>query len=129
MQWERPAVTYVRGDDRRGGALAALESGFVQRRIHESALRWQGSVESGERQIVGVNCFQTQEAPPSIFRPDPQAREQVLEDLARVRDRRDPEPASLPALLLDCSASTCRRASSQCSSALPSGRPDFSHSW
>jgi methylmalonyl-CoA mutase N-terminal domain/subunit len=86
---ERAALDLMGEVEGRGGAVAAIEAGFVQRRIHESALRWQRSVESGERVIVGVNAFQADEPPPKIFRPDPEARDRVLADLARVRAERD----------------------------------------
>ena len=75
--------------DERGGAVEAITSGFVQREIHKSALTWQREVESGERAVVGVNSYQEEEEPPSISRPDPAQREQVLSDLAAVRAERD----------------------------------------
>jgi methylmalonyl-CoA mutase N-terminal domain/subunit len=75
--------------DERGGAVEAITSGFVQREIHKSALAWQREVESGERAVVGVNSYQEEEEPPSISRPDPAQREQVLSDLAAVRAERD----------------------------------------
>jgi methylmalonyl-CoA mutase, N-terminal domain len=74
---------------RRGGALAAIDTGFVQQEIHRSAMAWQRAVERGERPIVGVNLFTEQEGPPAIFRPDPGAREQVLADLRSARRERD----------------------------------------
>ena len=40
-----------------GGAVAAVEQGFVQREIEEAAFRWNEQIESGERVIVGVNRF------------------------------------------------------------------------
>jgi methylmalonyl-CoA mutase N-terminal domain/subunit len=75
--------------DERGGAVEAISSGFVQREIHRSALAWQREVESGERVVVGVNEYQMDEEPPTINRPDPAQREQVLADLALVRAERD----------------------------------------
>ena len=75
--------------DERGGAVEAISSGFVQREIHKSALAWQKEVESGERVVVGVNTYQTEEEPPSVSRPDPAQREQVLRDLEAVRAERD----------------------------------------
>ena len=86
---EAEALALMAEVDRRGGAVAAIEAGFVQRRIHGSALAWQRSVESGDRKIVGVNDYLTEEDPPKIFRPDPEARGQVLADLGRVREERD----------------------------------------
>src|SRR5262249_39882593 len=53
----RRARQLLRRIDGLGGMLAAIESGWVQRQIHESAYRWQKGVESGERVVVGVNHF------------------------------------------------------------------------
>ena len=47
-------------------------------------------MESGARVVVGVNRFQVEEAPPQVFQPDRAAREEVLDDLDRVRSTRDP---------------------------------------
>src|SRR5688572_21466803 len=47
--------------DELGGAVAAIEQGFVQREIDEAAFRWNEQVESGERVIVGVNTFSEHE--------------------------------------------------------------------
>lgn len=76
--------------DERGGPVAAIDQGFVQREIHRSAMDWQHDVESGERVVIGVNKFTNEEPPAKIFRPDPGARELVLADLERVRAERDP---------------------------------------
>ncbi|MFN0009842.1 MAG: methylmalonyl-CoA mutase [Planctomycetota bacterium] len=87
---ERRAAALMAEVDARGGAVAAIESGFVQREIHRSALAWQRAVEKGEQVVVGVNRYRVEEEPPEIFRPDPAARDQVLADLAAVRRERDP---------------------------------------
>jgi methylmalonyl-CoA mutase N-terminal domain/subunit len=76
--------------ERRGGAVRAIESGWMQREIHASAMRWQREVERGERPIVGVNVHQIPESPPQIFRPDPTAKAGVLADLQRARAQRSP---------------------------------------
>jgi methylmalonyl-CoA mutase, N-terminal domain len=86
---ERRALELMGRVEELGGAVAAIEAGFVQREIHRSAMEWQRAVEKGERVIVGVNEFAVPEPPPKIFRPDPAAREQVLADLAAVRRERD----------------------------------------
>jgi len=75
--------------DEAGGAIRAIETGFMQREIHASALAWQRQVEAGERVVVGVNEFQVEEPPAELFRPDASAREEVLADLAAVRAERD----------------------------------------
>jgi len=75
--------------EERGGSVPAIESGFMQREIHRSAMAWQKDVESGERVVVGVNKFQVKEPRPTIFRPDASAKAAVLKDLADVRATRD----------------------------------------
>jgi methylmalonyl-CoA mutase N-terminal domain/subunit len=75
--------------DRRGGAVAAIEQGFFQEQIQESAYRHQQLVESGERVIVGVNRFQDElpvEVP--ILRIDPELEREQRERLARHREQR-----------------------------------------
>ena len=57
------------------------------------ALRAKG-VEKGDRVIVGVNTYEVDEPAPEIFRPDPAAKQEVLDDLARVRAERDSEAVS-----------------------------------
>ncbi|MGH7611398.1 MAG: acyl-CoA mutase large subunit family protein [Candidatus Dormibacteria bacterium] len=75
--------------DRRGGAVSAIEQGFYQDQIQESAYRHQQLVESGERVIVGVNRYQ---APDPVevprLRVDPRLEEQGRQRLAEHRARR-----------------------------------------
>ncbi|MCH8237099.1 MAG: acyl-CoA mutase large subunit family protein [Proteobacteria bacterium] len=56
-----------------GGMFAAVEAGLVQRRIGESAARFQQKIDSGEQKIVGVNAYQVDEEAPAgtMARPDP----------------------------------------------------------
>ena len=78
--------------DEMGGAVRAIEEGFVQREIHRSAMEWQRRVERGDQKIVGVNCYEeASSAAPDVFRPDPSSRDAVLSGLARVRAERDDE--------------------------------------
>jgi methylmalonyl-CoA mutase N-terminal domain/subunit len=86
---EARAVALMAEVEKRGGAVAAIESGFVQREILKSALAWQRAVESGEQVVVGVNRFESEDGEADIFRPDDGARAEVLADLARVRSERD----------------------------------------
>jgi len=57
--------------DGMGGMLTAIETGWVQRQIHDSAYRWHREVEAGERVVVGVNRY-GEDAPPPVpaFTPD-----------------------------------------------------------
>jgi len=77
--------------DERGGALAALEQGYQQRAIEESAYRAQRAIESKEKIVVGVNAYVTEAAPgvPAPLRPDPALQRRQVERLAAVRARRD----------------------------------------
>jgi methylmalonyl-CoA mutase, N-terminal domain len=76
--------------DAEGGMLAAIESGWVQQRIHEAAYQWHREVESGERVIVGVNRYVTEEPPPAPpFKPDPEVEAVRAEMLAAWRSERD----------------------------------------
>ena len=69
-----------------GGTLAALESGFVQRRIHESAYRAQRAVEDGTQIVVGVNRF-VDDSPgtPQVFAIDPAIEREQVERVRAVR--------------------------------------------
>jgi methylmalonyl-CoA mutase N-terminal domain/subunit len=81
--------------DELGGAVAAVEQGFVQREIEDAAFRWQEEVESGERVIVGVNRYgEADEAQIELQRIDPAAEKRQLERTARVRSERNAEDAA-----------------------------------
>jgi len=81
---------YIRTIDEMGGALAAIESGYIQREIQESAWRFQQQVESGERIIVGVNKFTTaEEVQVPIQRVDRAAQLRQVERVRDLRRRRD----------------------------------------
>ena len=54
---------YIQKIDEMGGAVEAIEKGYIQKEIQESAYKWQMEVESGLRTIVGVNKFQVEEKP------------------------------------------------------------------
>jgi methylmalonyl-CoA mutase, N-terminal domain len=80
--------------DELGGAVAAIEQGFVQDEIEQAAFRWQQEVEAGERIIVGVNRFaEGDEEPIELHRLDPDAEKRQLERTARVRAERNADDA------------------------------------
>ena len=94
-QIEAKANDYIDRIDKMGGALRAIEAGFIQREIQEAAYRYQRSIESGDKIIVGVNRFQVkQEKPPKILRVDPAVRDQQMARLQALRARRDNEKVS-----------------------------------
>jgi methylmalonyl-CoA mutase N-terminal domain/subunit len=81
--------------DELGGAVAAIEQGFVQREIEESAFRWNQQVEAGERVIVGVNRYEEhEEEHVELHRLDPEIERRQLERTARVRAERSDEEAA-----------------------------------
>ncbi len=75
----------------RGGALAAIERGEVQREIQESAYAFQREVETGVRVIVGVNRFTVEDeaAPPGLLRIDPAVESDQVARVRGLRSRRD----------------------------------------
>jgi methylmalonyl-CoA mutase, N-terminal domain len=81
--------------DELGGAVAAIEQGFVQDEIEQSAFEWQQQVENGERVIVGVNRYQEDDAGRvELHRIDPESERRQLERTARVRAERDADAAA-----------------------------------
>jgi methylmalonyl-CoA mutase N-terminal domain/subunit len=58
---ERRAVDYIDAIDALGGALEAIQQGYMQREIQQSAYRWQQTVDRGDSIVVGVNRFRVQE--------------------------------------------------------------------
>lgn len=76
--------------EKMGGAMRAIEAGFQQKEIHESAWTHLTQVESGERKIVGINhgVLEEEEMPP-LLKPDPELGEKQKQKLARIRESRD----------------------------------------
>ena len=75
-----------------GGSVKAIESGWMQQQIADSAWQKQQAVESGAQVIVGVNKYQSpgEQRPVGIFRPDPETYRIQHERLDHVRATRDP---------------------------------------
>ena len=87
---EREARAYLGKIDDLGGALAAIERGFLQAEIHEAAYRTQRAIENGEAVVVGVNKYQTDSrVRPEVLRVDPRVEEQQRQRLADLRAARD----------------------------------------
>ena len=81
--------------DEAGGAVAAVESGFVQEEIERAAFEFQQQVEAGERVIVGVNAFEEESGERiELLQIDPAAERRQLERTARVRAERNAEEAA-----------------------------------
>ena len=92
---EKKAIDYIERIDALGGALKAIEQGYLQREIQESAYRWQLAVDRGDKVVVGVNRFQVEEALDlDILRVDPAVGERQAARLRALRERRDNELVS-----------------------------------
>jgi methylmalonyl-CoA mutase, N-terminal domain len=87
---EGRASDYLKQIDDMGGAVEAIESGWMKREIEDSAYRIAQAVESGERVVVGVNRFVSKEEEPvELYTLDPELERRQLARLAEVRAGRD----------------------------------------
>ncbi len=92
---EEQAIELIARIDEIGGAVAAIERGFVQSEIEEAAYCYNAEVEAGERVLVGVNRYtEAEEEPIELHRLDAEAVERQLARTERVRAERDAEAAS-----------------------------------
>ncbi len=87
---ERRAEEYIRKIDEMGGALRAIERGYMQAEIQEAAYRAQQAIESGEQIVVGVNAFQVEEQVAlERLKVDPRIEIEQKARLQALRQRRD----------------------------------------
>lgn len=121
---EAEAKEYIRKIDEMGGAVEAIDKGYIQKEIQDSAYAWQMAVESGEKTIVGVNKF-TMEEPPveGLLKVDSSAGEFQKNKLAKVKAEREnakvqeelkklevaaaDEEVNLMPVILDCVRAYC----------------------
>jgi methylmalonyl-CoA mutase N-terminal domain/subunit len=87
---EEKAARYIEQIDAMGGAVAAIEKGFMQREITESAYRYQKEVENKKRIVVGVNEFLSEEeAPIKILQINPEIEKKLVERLQQIKKERN----------------------------------------
>jgi methylmalonyl-CoA mutase N-terminal domain/subunit len=87
---EKRATEYIERIDEMGGAVAAIEKGFMQREITESAYRFQKEVEAKKRVVVGVNDFLSEEEVPiKLLQIDPRVEKKVVERLHQIKRQRN----------------------------------------
>jgi methylmalonyl-CoA mutase N-terminal domain/subunit len=90
LDMERGALDYFETIDRMGGMVAAIERGYPQKEVADSAYRFQQEVDARERAIVGVNEFVTDEEKPiTTLYIDESAAARQIDQLAALRKRRD----------------------------------------
>ena len=87
---EEEVMQYIKKIDEMGGAVEAIDKGYIQKEIQDSAYAWQMAVESGEKTIVGVNKF-TMEEPPvtGLLKIDASVGERKKAQLAKDKENRD----------------------------------------
>lgn len=87
---EEKANEYIKRIDEFGGAVKAVEAGYMQREIHQTAYETQKDIEKGEDVIVGVNEFTIdEEVEPELLRVDEKLEKNQVEATQRIRENRD----------------------------------------
>ena len=104
---EDRANEYLKKIDAMGGMLRAIETGYVQKEIQESAYRYQRAVEAREEIVVGVNKFaMDEEQQLSTLRIDPSLEHAQVEKLRALRARRNGEQTEQALAKLEAAATT-----------------------
>ncbi|MFQ6064894.1 MAG: methylmalonyl-CoA mutase [Candidatus Bathyarchaeia archaeon] len=90
-EMERGAMEYIEKIDSMGGVVSAIEKGFFQREIADSAYRYQREIESKKRILVGVNDYtiEEDEVPIKLLKVGPEVEEEQLRRLRRVKKERN----------------------------------------
>ncbi len=86
---ESEASELIRAVDRRGGMQKAIESGWVQRQIADSAYRFQTELEKAERTVVGVNAYVEGSGSVPLYRTDPKLEAEQVRRLRAFRKSRN----------------------------------------
>ncbi|HEV2447597.1 MAG TPA: methylmalonyl-CoA mutase family protein [Candidatus Sulfopaludibacter sp.] len=88
-QSEEAVNDYIRRIDEMGGMIAAVEAGFPQSEIAAASYRYQTEIEAGERVVVGVNRFQSDDQPIELLQIDETSAKHQSQKLAALKARRD----------------------------------------
>jgi len=88
-QMEDQAWEYIRKIDEMGGMVSAIERGYPQAEIADSAYKYQKQIDSGEKMVVGVNKYATEHTPITIWRMKPEIEERQLRRLREVKQTRN----------------------------------------
>jgi methylmalonyl-CoA mutase N-terminal domain/subunit len=87
---EGKAIEYIKKIEAMGGAIQAIESGYIQKEIAESAYQYQKEIEAKKQIVVGINRFQMEEKPlTDILRIRPEVEVYQKEKLRKVKEQRD----------------------------------------
>jgi len=90
-EMEQKAVDYIQKIDEMGGAIPAIEKGFFQKEIADSAYKYQREIDEKKRTIVGVNDYTVEETecPIKLLRIDSNVERDQLAGLQRLKSERD----------------------------------------
>jgi len=87
---EKAAWKYIKVIDDMGGAVSAIEAGFIQKEIAASGYAYQKAIETGEKIIVGQNKFETEESPyDDLLIVDDSIRKKQIEKLKMLKAQRN----------------------------------------
>jgi len=87
---EEQVMEYIKEVDEMGGTLTAIDKGFIQKEIQQSAYRFQKEIESGERVYVGINKYTMEDSPHSnLLSVDIKVGENEADKLREMRANRD----------------------------------------
>jgi methylmalonyl-CoA mutase N-terminal domain/subunit len=89
QRMEEEAWEYIRKIDEMGGMVAAIERGYPQAEVAESAYKYQKQIDSGQKAIVGLNKYVTDHAPITIWRMKPDIELRQLKRLKEVKEARN----------------------------------------
>lgn len=94
-EMEEKAMEYIHKIDDMGGAIPAIEKGFFQKEIADSAYKYQRETDEKKRTIVGVNDYKIEETecPIELSRVDPKVEQEQLANLQRLKRQRDNKKA------------------------------------
>jgi len=92
-EMEQKAMEYIQKIDDLGGAIPAIERGFFQKEIADSAYKYQQEVDEKRRIIVGVNDYKIEEkeCPIELLRVDPGVEKKQVDSLQQLKRQRDSE--------------------------------------
>ncbi len=90
LQIEKEALALIKTIDDMGGSVTAIENGFMQNKIADSAYAYQKNIESKEKIIVGVNEFISESSTPiPILKIDEKIRQEQIDKLKLIKENRD----------------------------------------
>jgi len=102
---EAKAWDYLKRIDEMGGAVQAIEAGFIQNEIAASAYKYQQDIQSGDKIIVGVNKYVVEEKPlQNVFSVDDSIRKIQMEKIRQVKESRDNEAVTVHLSSLESAA-------------------------